>query len=108
METRLFVILFFFALSYCHTTGADLPRPISVKNGGVFGDWGPVRICPNGTKAAAFSIKVEEETWLDNTALNGVRLYCGDKNGTESAIESSTQKYCSYVIYRIFRIALTC
>lgn len=96
METRLLLILFFSALA-CHT-GADLPRPISVKNGGVFGDWGPLRVCPKGTIATAFSIKVEEESWFDNTALNGIKLYCGDKNSTETVIESTTEKYCIYIV----------
>ena len=82
----------FLALVYC--SGAQLPRPIGVKNGGPFGDWGPVRICPNTTRAVAFSIKLEEKTWLDNTALNGIRLYCSSssENSTETVIESNTQK----------------
>ncbi|XP_068128159.1 vitelline membrane outer layer protein 1 homolog [Hyperolius riggenbachi] len=51
---------------------------IEVNNGGKWGEWGPMATCPPGTAARAFSLKVEEpQGWGDDTALNGIELYCG-------------------------------
>ncbi|XP_062830665.1 vitelline membrane outer layer protein 1-like isoform X2 [Anolis carolinensis] len=60
---------------------------ITVPNGGAWGTWGDVVLCPQGY-AYGFSIKVQEYQgaflWQDDTSLNSIRLYC--TNG--SAIES--------------------
>ncbi|KAF5896883.1 vitelline membrane outer layer protein 1-like, partial [Clarias magur] len=50
---------------------------IEVSNGGTLGSWGPREMCPRGTHATGFSLKVEETLEDgDNTALNGISLYC--------------------------------
>ncbi|XP_048022415.1 vitelline membrane outer layer protein 1-like [Megalobrama amblycephala] len=49
---------------------------LTVTNGLEGGLWGQREFCPSGTYAAGFSLKVEERRFLDNTALNGIRLYC--------------------------------
>ncbi|KAK2872221.1 hypothetical protein Q8A67_022118 [Cirrhinus molitorella] len=51
---------------------------LMVPNGMWYGLWGDREMCPRGTYAAGFSLKVEKLThdiW-DNTALNGIRLHC--------------------------------
>ncbi|KAM5172258.1 vitelline membrane outer layer protein 1 homolog [Mantella aurantiaca] len=51
---------------------------ITVDNGGPDGEWGIIDVCPEGTVATGFSLKVEDEQgWdKDDSALNGITLYC--------------------------------
>ncbi|XP_050948884.1 vitelline membrane outer layer protein 1-like [Labeo rohita] len=54
---------------------------MTVPNGRGLGSWGYREMCPGGTYAAGFSLKVENivyGTW-DNTALNAIRLHCIDE-----------------------------
>ncbi|KAK3856844.1 hypothetical protein Pcinc_036874 [Petrolisthes cinctipes] len=65
-------------------------------NGLDFGDWGPYEQCPSGTYVHAFQIRVEEPLGLlgDDTALNGIRLYCQSPNSAAlvtASITSSVQ-----------------
>lgn len=38
-------------------------------------------MCPSGSYVMGNAIKFESWGWGDNTALNNLRIYCGDKNG---------------------------
>lgn len=49
---------------------------MSVHFPGFEGTFGPEEHCPHGTVATAFEARVEPLVG-DNSALNGVRLYCG-------------------------------
>ncbi|XP_043090324.1 vitelline membrane outer layer protein 1-like [Puntigrus tetrazona] len=69
---------------------------LAVSNGMKFGSWSQREFCPRGTHAAGFSLKVEKRSYgfWDNTALNGIRLYCvslsKDTDEEVSSIQSNT------------------
>ncbi|XP_075434092.1 uncharacterized protein LOC142471189 [Ascaphus truei] len=71
---------------------------ISVSNGGKLGDWGPVEMCPVGSRARGFSVKLEEFQWFgDDTSLNGIRLLCfSSNNNGEYSIQSTEGAWGSW------------
>ncbi|XP_053164386.1 vitelline membrane outer layer protein 1-like [Hemicordylus capensis] len=94
-------IFFSLMLSCClgATAARNYKTIITVKNGGPYGVWGAIELCPKGY-ARGFALKVQahQGIWYDDTALNGIRLYCTDGIVVESKTgpwgEWTEAKYC--------------
>ena len=50
-----------------------------------WGDWGMEDFCPEGSFAKGFQLKVESDcgAFCDDTALNGIKLFCESSSGTD-------------------------
>ncbi|XP_056113734.1 vitelline membrane outer layer protein 1-like [Rhinichthys klamathensis goyatoka] len=65
-------------------------QTVKVSNGMDWGWWSSAEICPSGTYAAGFSLRVEPYSdgyWADNTALNGIRLHCINRTSSQRPYE---------------------
>ncbi|MEN8218926.1 MAG: hypothetical protein ABFS56_21650 [Pseudomonadota bacterium] len=53
---------------------------------GIWGNWGGWQYCPPGTFAAGYAMKVEHSIGKgDDTAVNGIKLYCVNTSGEKVA-----------------------
>ncbi|XP_058272418.1 vitelline membrane outer layer protein 1 homolog isoform X2 [Hemibagrus wyckioides] len=76
---------------------------IQVNNGMGWGSWGHRDMCPYGTYATGFRLKVEESLGFgDDTALNGIALHCTKPMGSTkdpqpySTVQSDTGSWGSW------------
>ncbi|XP_023658427.1 vitelline membrane outer layer protein 1 homolog [Paramormyrops kingsleyae] len=68
---------------------------LTVPNGGKFGDWTWIEMCPEGFYASGFSVRVESNQYgLDDTSLNGIRLYCSQ--GTDRSYLYTIESHIGY------------
>ncbi|KAM9450371.1 vitelline membrane outer layer protein 1-like isoform 1-T2 [Clarias gariepinus] len=115
------IVFLLFFLQFISVSNGKVERPyrskIAVSNGGTLGSWGPREMCPFGTYATGFSLKVEEELNDDNTALNGISLYCSGSplsSQPESTVESdegswgnwTEEIYCDYGVLIAFQLCV--
>merc|ERR1711953_103663 len=76
--------------------GGAVQRPyvteITPDAGSNWGDWGSASFCPEGSWATGFQLKVEPDcgAFCDDTALNGVKLFCASPDGTDNGEVTST------------------
>ncbi|XP_062407899.1 vitelline membrane outer layer protein 1-like [Sardina pilchardus] len=64
-------------LILCLVAHSEGSKVIGVTNGGGWGGWQGVRMCPKDFYAYGFSMRVERHVGRrDDTALNGIRLFC--------------------------------
>lgn len=68
-----------------------MSESISLDNGLHRGDWGPTDLCPDGSWASSFEIKYADLGYVDDTALNAIRLNCQDNSGLLTATVTSTE-----------------
>uniref|UniRef100_F7CRS6 Vitelline membrane outer layer 1 homolog n=1 Tax=Ornithorhynchus anatinus TaxID=9258 RepID=F7CRS6_ORNAN len=67
---------------------------IEVSNGGPWGSWTWVDMCPEGSYAIGYSLKVEETfSANDETSLNGIRLFCTNRTSSAFTIESNIGEF---------------
>ncbi|XP_053575504.1 vitelline membrane outer layer protein 1 homolog [Bombina bombina] len=93
MPPTMLFFTFPWLLSFFLASGEIVENIISVNNGGIWGVWGPLEKCPGLLKAIGFSIKVQEYQKLgDDTALNGIKLYCGQEGDFLTTIEMISTK----------------
>ncbi|XP_073479124.1 vitelline membrane outer layer protein 1 homolog [Aquarana catesbeiana] len=72
-------------------------KDIYVNNGGYWGDWGWMDMCPPGTVATGFDLKVEPPQGDgDDTALNAIKLFCTKSGESYAEITSTTGRWGSW------------
>ncbi|XP_075037375.1 vitelline membrane outer layer protein 1 homolog [Mixophyes fleayi] len=88
--TSAIILLSLFSVAYSSYVQAN--------NGGPWGDWGPVELCPPGYTVQGVSIKVEQPLGSseDDTAVNGIRFHCFDNNNREATIQSTVAQWGSW------------
>ncbi|XP_056308920.1 vitelline membrane outer layer 1 homolog a [Danio aesculapii] len=71
---------------------------MAVDNGGEWGSWGPADMCPWGSYARGFSLKVEEPSHftLDETSVNGIRLYCVSPDNISKVVAEVQSKVSNW------------
>ncbi len=83
MVSSAFVLFGFLLVAVANNaqpTPSAEPQIITVTNGELEGQWGPLERCPPGSKAVSFRTRNEVATPLfDDTALNTIVLYCNDE-----------------------------
>ncbi|CAG7827824.1 unnamed protein product [Allacma fusca] len=82
------VVVLYKAYANLSEIGFDLESPQITD----FGTWGEPTYCPPGEVVTGFQLKVEPKNSVDDTALNGVRFYCGTPGGSNEDRQNITSK----------------
>ncbi|XP_042217547.1 vitelline membrane outer layer protein 1 homolog isoform X2 [Homarus americanus] len=69
----------------------EVVESLKVDNGLGRGKWGSVDLCPSGSYVFAFEIKFEPAGHVDETAMNGIKMYCKDVTGTLTGYTISSE-----------------
>uniref|UniRef100_A0A8C8S479 Vitelline membrane outer layer protein 1 homolog n=1 Tax=Pelusios castaneus TaxID=367368 RepID=A0A8C8S479_9SAUR len=87
---------------------------LTAPSGAPWGVWGPVEMCPEGTYANGFALKLQPHQEEDapkeenKTALNGVRLHCSDGTTVQSGVGARGRwlrtRYCPRGYIRAFSL----
>ena len=77
-------VLFVLVVTVLLACSADALKIISVDNGQVQGTWGKLEICPDGSSAIGYQTQNDllDVPLHDKSALNSIRLFCNDTQGT--------------------------
>ncbi|XP_053374173.1 vitelline membrane outer layer protein 1 homolog [Mercenaria mercenaria] len=73
---------------------SDVPIVIAtlkVTNGGWWGAWGSIQLCPAGSYAVGYDMRIEPKRDSDCTALNAIKLLCEFPDGKDSGEVTSAQ-----------------
>lgn len=62
-------------------------------NGETEGEWGPVELCPDGSKAIGYQSRNDLNIGLDHTSLNSIRLFCDDGVSNITSTEGWTGQW---------------
>ncbi|XP_047473549.1 uncharacterized protein LOC125028199 isoform X3 [Penaeus chinensis] len=67
----------------------EVSESLSLDNGLNRGDWGPIELCQTRSFAYGFQIKYQDLGFVDDTAANGLKLYCRDGLGATTGYITS-------------------
>ena len=100
MCTLFVLVLPTFGCARVTTKTAGSSRPyeaeIQPESGSSWGDWVVEEFCPEGSFAKGVQLKVESKcgAFCDDTAINGIKLFCESSSGTDmEEVRSSVGLY---------------
>ncbi|XP_042857976.1 vitelline membrane outer layer protein 1 homolog [Penaeus japonicus] len=87
----LIVVVSLVALARAAPEPLQVSESLSLDNGLNRGDWGPIELCPDGSHAYSFQIKYQDLGYADDTAVNGLKLFCRDSYGHTTGYVTSLE-----------------
>ncbi|XP_063585902.1 vitelline membrane outer layer protein 1 homolog [Penaeus indicus] len=85
----LVAVLSLAALARAAPEPLEVSESLSLDNGLNRGDWGPIELCATRSFAYGFQIKYQDLGYVDDTAANGLKLYCRDGLGATTGYITS-------------------
>ncbi|XP_045625243.2 vitelline membrane outer layer protein 1 [Procambarus clarkii] len=68
----------------------NVTQELTINNGVDWGDWGPIEFCDEGSFVHGFEVLFDPTGALDETAVNGVKLYCANDDHYDTGYVTST------------------